>query len=304
DGVVWLLLLNNTFFAVLYAPVIWFQLLPLWLLLGVFSWIRLRDMRYMGDGHRVFIQRQADRCVRVFRKGRLGPNLESLFLGQMRRCGWLSAGRYCWGEIYENVVITWSYKTGLIAFAVYASLQCIIAKELGGLALVLLGLFALGVRLPLTPERVLLLPAGRRERALATGSVAVGTSVALAILGVIAVVASQVFSLLVCALSDEYPDSAILVGIDLAWFYWPCLLAPWVIASRLFHGWTSRAVQGGIILASVLVWAGTYLYGAVPTWRIHAVSVSVWVAGWLLLIVALRAISRTGDLLSTGGGER
>ncbi|MGE5294199.1 MAG: hypothetical protein ACM3VT_05170, partial [Solirubrobacterales bacterium] len=40
DGVVWLLLLNNTFFAVLYAPVIWFQLLPLWLLLGVFSWIR------------------------------------------------------------------------------------------------------------------------------------------------------------------------------------------------------------------------------------------------------------------------
>ena len=240
DVAVWMLLLNNALVVPLCSPIVWFWLLPIWLTLGIFSWVRLRDMRYLGRGHSMLIHKQAGLRIRSAGRRSIRPSLEHSFLSLMRHRGDLGVGRYCWGEFYENFAMTWSHGGLLIACAVYVLMLRLVGEELGGLALILLGLLAVCVRLPSAPDRILLVPAGRRERILATSAIAIATSVVLAVLGLVIVVASRGLSSFVCALPVEYirHRSEVLRGIDPDWFYWPCLLVPWVIASRLLWGWT------------------------------------------------------------------
>jgi len=298
DGVVWLLLLNNGVLAPLHSPIVWFQLMPLWLMLGLFSWIRLRNTDYLARGHRMLIRRRADWSIRPRRTRGVRRSLESLFLGLMHRHDFLRAGKYCWGELYENLAtirLPWML---LIFPGAYVLFLSILKEELGGWVLTLLGFLGGCVRLSLAPgKRVLLVPAGRRERALATRTAAVAASAVVAGLGLALVAVSQVLAPLARSLPWKLPGLRVWDGIDVSWFYWPCLLVPWVIASRLFRGWVARVVQVAIVLLMVLLWTGLYVLDTIFPWRLHALYICVLAGGWLLLLVAVQIRRRAADLL-------
>ncbi len=191
------------------------------------------------------------------------------------------------------------WRTELICLAVGVLTLGFLGTVGIGQGFVLLGLLALCPHPPLTPGQTLLLPAGRRERRLATLAIAACASGMLVVVGVVAIAISWPLGLFISLLPLDRLVSATFLKIAPTWFYWPCLLVPWAIVSRSVGGWVRRTGQGFLVVAALILVAGVYAlhYAMIPAWSLHAVYVCVWIAGWLLLIVALRARSRTGDLL-------
>mgnify|MGYP000969864813 CR=1 FL=1 len=273
----------------------WFMLLPAWLAIGTFAWIRLGDMQYVGQGHRVLLNAESDWRLRIARVRGTRPRVETRFLDLMQGHGFLGLRRYCWGLLYENFAIMVSHPAWVIVLTGYVLIQKFVSEALVGFTFVVFGLLAINLHFPLAPRRILLLPAGRRERGVATGVTAIVASLMFAATGGVVVAASWLLWLVVQALPWEHVASA-YSGINPTWFYWPCLLVPWVTASRLLQGWRARAVQGILVVVTLFLTIGARLFHTVPPWEIHAAYLGVFVCGWLLLLAALHVSLCTRDL--------
>lgn len=277
----------------------WFVLLPVWLSIGAFAWIRLGDVGYVTQGHRRLID--SPRAVHVPSEASRwnSPSVERFLHGLIKRYDGLSTAKYCWGQVYESFTPVLSYWRIELVLWVVCALVLAIGEVLSALGLILCGLVAICARLPLAPDNVLLLPAGRRERCIATGMIIMGTSLLFLAFGAFTITLSWLLELLVHVLPCER-IRFVFPGINPTWFYWPCLLVPWVTAARLLQGWPARMVQGGLVVAPLLLMGGVYLLyiHAVPAWKVHAAYLGVLVCGWAMFLAVLQVSSRTGDLTS------
>jgi hypothetical protein len=220
--------------------------------------------------------------------------------GFMKRCDRLSTARYCWGQIYQSFTPVLSYwRIELVLWVICGLVLAFIGEVFSALGLILCGLVAICARLPLAPDNALLLPAGRRKRCIATGMIIMGTSLLFLAFGAFTIILSWLLELLVHVLPCERIRS-VFSAVNVEWFYWPCLLVPWVTAARLLRGWRARMVQGGLAVASLLLMGGVYLLyiHAVPAWKVHAAYLGVLVCGWAMFLAVLQVSSRTGDLTS------
>lgn len=276
----------------------WFVLLPVWLSIGAFAWIRLGDVGYVTQGHRRLID--SPRAVHVPSEALRwnSPSVERFLHGLIKRYDGLSTPRYCWAQVYCSFAPVLSYwRIELILWAMCALGFMLFGEVFSALGLVLCGLSAVCVRLPLAPDHTLLLPAGRRERCIATGVMTAGASFLCLVFGVFIIAFSWLLGLLVHVLPWERVGSA-FSGVNAGWFYWPCLLVPWVMAARLLPGWAGRMVQGALVVAVLILVVGVYLlvYHVVPAWNIHAAYLGVFVCGWAMFLAVLQVSSRTCDL--------
>lgn len=299
---------------VLFAPlgaakhpaIAWLWLLPVGLTLGALAWVRMGDPGMIRQGHRTAIQKELAPCAKPLPTRQTRESrAEAFFRGRMERCDYFRAGRFCRGElrrVFAPPLYFW--RTELICLAVGVLILGFLGTVGIGQGFVLLGLLAFCPHPPLAPGQILLLPAGRRERRLATLAIAACASGMLAVVGVVAIAISWPLGLFISLLPLDRLVSVTFLKIAPAWFYWPCLLVPWATVSKLVGGWARRTAQGFLVVVALILVAGVYAlhYAMIPAWRLHVVYVCVWATGWLLLIAALRARSRTGDLLAARGG--
>ncbi|MEN6574738.1 MAG: hypothetical protein ABFD90_00235 [Phycisphaerales bacterium] len=278
--------------------ILWCALVPFWLALGMFSWTRLGDIGYVTQGHRRMIDGERSMPVPSAVTKWNSPGVERFLRRFMKRYDYLSTAKYCWGQVYQSFTPGLSYwRIELVLCAACALLLGFLGEAIAGVWFIVAGFAVVNQDLPLAPTQILLLPAGRRERCLATGAAAIGASLLVQSLGVVAIIASWFLWLVIRALPWEGMRSA-FSGINPTWFYWPCLLVPWVTAARLLRGWAATMVQGGLVVATLLLMGGLYLLyiHAVGAWKVHAAYLGVFVSGWLLLLVVLHVSFRTCDL--------
>jgi len=273
--------------------------IPLCAVACVFFWSRLGDMQRVHHAHRTIVQEVLRPGVETPRRRRaMEYRVDALFRRRMERYAYLSAGRYCWDELYRlfgPLMCRW--RTVLFWLAVAAVVLSLLGEAIAGLAFLLFGLVVLTMHLPLVPDHVLLLPVGRRERSAATVLVAGGISVVHVAFGAVVIALSRLIGLVAGILPLERLGFASSLKIDPACFYWPCLLVPWAIASRLLRGPAARIIQVAIVLVIVLLWAEVYLCDMVLPWGLHASYACVLICGWLFLLVVARARRRAGDLI-------
>jgi hypothetical protein len=273
--------------------------IPLCAAACVFFWSRLHDMRRVHCAHRTMVQEVLHPDVETPRRRQaMEYRVDALFRRRMERHAYLSAGRYCWDELYRLLgPLLCRWRTVLFWLAVAAVVLSLLGEAIAGLAFILFALVVLTMHLPLVPDHVLLLPVGRRERSAATVLVAAGISAMHTAFGAVVIVLSWLIGLVAGILPLERLGSASFLKIDPAFFYWPCLLVPWMVASRLLRGRAAQVVQVAIVLVIVLLWAEVYLCDMVLPWGLHALYACVLICGWSFFLVVARARRRVGDLI-------
>jgi hypothetical protein len=290
----YLLLLIGPSWVMQWPTVVWLGLLPIELALLILLWIRLGDPLLIHQGHRRLIEQMAPRIRVATRVWTRESRVEAFFRRRMERQEPLSAGRYCWGELGRAFVPPLHYwRTELICLAAAVLILGFLGRAAIGQGFVLFGFSGIVLHLSFAPGQTLLLPAGRRERCLATLAIAACACAILLGVGAIGVALSWLWSVPVSLMPVTFTKA------DPAWFYWPCVMAPWAIVPRLLRGGAQRIALGSLVVAALLLVAGVYLlgYDMISEWRLHAAYACVLISGWLLLLVALRMRYRVGDLI-------
>jgi len=305
-GLAWILLCFLALFgssAVDRCPVLmWLVLLAMELALLVLLWIRLGDERLVRDGHRRQIQKTLAPCprIRVQEQSR-ESQLEAFFRRRMEREAFLGVRRYRWGELGRALIpLLYYWRMELVCLAGSALILGFLGDVFTGQVFVLFGLFVLALHLPIAPEETLLLPVGPKERCAATIAIAAGASSIFLAFGVVVIAISWLLWLAISLSPLERLTSMTFLKIDPRWFYWPCLMVPWAVASRSLWGWMRRVVQACTAVALVSLIAGVYLfhYDMISVGKLHAFCVCVLAAGWLLLLLTLRYLAGRGSLVT------
>jgi hypothetical protein len=277
----------------------WGVLLPVSFIVCIRFWFRLGDMRRIGSNRRLVFQPVVwPLAAEETEPGALSRE-EVFFLRRMGQYQAFSLGRTCWGGLYQGLAPWLCGATGLIAFVV---LSLLAARMLGTWWLILFGLIMTwDVDLPLLPHPAPWLPAGRKERCVATGVTAAAVFLLCVAYGLLVIVSSRFLWLLISAVLGARLGGKVLAPIDPWCFYWVGLSVPWVTALRLCLPNAPRIARGGGALMTLLFMeALIFLEYAVPAWNIHLVCVGALWAGWLLLPAVLWANCRTPGFRRAG----
>ncbi len=238
----------------------WGVLPPVSLALCGLYWLRLGDMRHVGQGHRRALQGPLPPPALRRASRRAPPQVQSLFLRRMERYEPFTLGRSCWGGLYRSFALILSFwRMELVAVLLGATILSFTGVAIAGIGLVCFGLMVSCVPLPLIPDPALLLPAGRKERCLATGLIIVAVSLLSVAFGLLVIASSWFFWLFISAALGAHAASKVLTPIDPVYFYWSCVAVPWMSIFRLYSGRAARIVCVGTAAVVILLFIGAFL---------------------------------------------
>lgn len=242
---------------------------------------------------------------RFARGARASAVTESLLLGWMEACPNGSAARYVWGTLYVafGVVAPW-WKCLAVAFAILA----LMAGYMGEMAVVIFILISWLVSgFPSWPplHSTILVPAGRRERLLASMTLGVATAGILIVWVVVAVVVSTSLSRLIPEI-ELWNTPFAYSQVSIANVCVPLIVVPFHAALRVLYPWRRwyeidiiypiAVLLLIVICALLLALSVFFLHGAIP----H-VETPTWIAAgvvfaWMFLLGACKYRTRYGAL--------
>jgi hypothetical protein len=281
----------------------WGVLPPVSLVLCGLYWVRLGDMRYVGQGHRFALRGPPPPPVLRRTPKHAPPQVQGFFLRRMERYEPLSLGRSCWGGLYRSFALILSFwRIELVAALLGATILSFAGVAIAGIGLVCFGLMVSCVPLPLIPDPALLLPAGRKERCLATGLIIITVSLLSVAFGLLVIALSWFFWLSISAALGAHAASKVLTPIDPVYFYWSCVPVPWMSIFRLYSSRAARIVCVGTAAVVILLFIAAFPlpWQMVPLRKIHILYAGALPAGWLFLLVTLWINGRAHDFPGPG----
>lgn len=285
------------------AFAIWPVLMPVFVALCGFIWIRLGDMECIKRGQRIILADAIERGPVPGAPRTTLPWVEKWLESQMERQSYLHAGRYVWGELYAAIgrlLHYWKWVVGLLLGCAW--ILGYMGSSAANVVFAASGSLACMPRSPVLSP--LVLPGGRKEKRQA----AIGAVVATSLLLMAAASAIVVLSWLLSSVLDGPSEGreASYAGLQPYGVFLPCVLAPWFSAFGLL-GFRPRSlgelavtmliVAMTIVLVAML--AEIFFTLAVPIWSIWMqpiAAVGVFVGGWLFLLLVLWVVSSRWDL--------
>ena len=284
---------------------IWPILMPVFVALCGFVWIRLGDMECVKRGQRIILADAIERGPVPESPRTTLPRVEKWLKSQMERQGYLHAGRYVWGELYAAIgrlLHYWKWVLGSLLGCAW------ILGDMGPSAANVV--FAASGSLACMPRSPVLsplvLPGGRKERRQAALGAVAATSLLLMAAASAIVVLSWLLSPFLGGAPSEGREAS-YAGLQPYGVLLPCVLAPWFSAFGLL-GFRPRSlgelavtmvvVAMTIVLVAMLAEISFTL--AVPIWSIWMQPIAaagVFVGGWLFLLLVLRVVSIRWDLV-------
>lgn len=229
------------------------------------------------------------------------PPVGDLFHQRMARRGYLTAGRYIWGSLYEALgPLLAHWKWMLLGIVVAAPFLGRFGESaVPALSLLYFRFAAQAIHLPVTSP--LLTPAGRREKCQATAAAAVAAALLLFGGTMAAMGLAGLFGILV-------PAGAFWHDADgpMAWTtVLELLLLPWTLLPALLGLRLLREETPGIAwspgLLPVVVLLGSFFLvpfgrSSWPDWLTPSLFVGISAFAWVFFLVTLQGTCRRGDL--------
>ncbi len=275
---------------------------PFWIGTGLvsivvmlFCWVRLGNMRCVGRGHRAIIEDAMDKRTQADVKRTAPPWMDDLLLGRARECPVLGIRRYVWAGFYRAFGRALSYRIWVLAGALALSIVLGLAPlRVTEIAFVLMGFEAALVDLPATSS--LLLPGGCRERHYAMVVSALLTSVLLLTLALgIGGLSGMI------AIARGADAGSLGFRFRMAWL--ACVLVPWIGAAGLrgqiplgFENRLSACVTGALAFLAVYVPLGSLAWLAQIRLLFFA---SACLCGWVVFLFASRRLCLRGSLIGS-----
>ncbi len=256
----------------------------------IFAWYRLDNAHDVARAHRMTTEDAIAKRAKAGR-ARMAPGwIHDFFLAQILRHHPLGTWRYIWASFYRTFgPLLFSWRRVLVGAFL---LSLLLLRPVAEVTFVLMGFAATLVDLPVTSS--MLLPAGRRERFLAT----VVVTLALSLLLVVVATATVCFSGMIVMPLGLHARS---LGTSLHRVWLACTLVPWVCAWRLRGCGRSRTgneISTFLYEVVMLIFPTLVLFTcdwpAQPRYLLFG---AVGASGWALFLAVLQYACTRGDLV-------